>query len=193
MPFNREDTLAESLQATYRDLLEAISFASRAHEHQRRKDGRTPYASHPFRVCLILRHVFGLDDPRALKAAALHDTLEDTTTDFDDLAEHFGPDVAEWVALLCKDKRLPEPQREQAYVEQLLRAPWQVKLCKLADLFDNCLDARQLPPEKVEHSLQRYRQYLDALATALLPEVQSAYQMVEQLYAEVKQASRSSS
>src|SRR5437588_5760542 len=122
--------MADSLEATHRPLLEAIAFAARAHQGQLRKDRQTPYASHVFRVCLVLRHVFGVEDPRCLQAAALHDTVEDTTTDFDDLQEHFGAEVADWVIILTKDKRLPEAEREQAYEEGLSRAPWQVKVCK---------------------------------------------------------------
>src|SRR6186997_1083784 len=98
-------------------LLEAVSLASRAHEGQRRKDGETPYVSHPFRVCLIVRDLFGFDDIRMLMAALLHDVIEDTNTDFDDVAEVFGPEVAEWAAALSKDKRLPEDRREQAYLQ----------------------------------------------------------------------------
>ena len=64
--------------AQYRTLLEAVSFAARAHRHQLRKDGETPYVAHPFRVCLIVRHIFGIDDPAFLSAALLHDTIEDT-------------------------------------------------------------------------------------------------------------------
>src|SRR5437660_12911865 len=96
---------------SYRALLRAVAFAARAHRGQLRKDGRTPYVSHVFRACLTTRHVFGVDDPAVLTAAVLHDAVEDTTTDFDDLAEEFGPEVAGWVALLSKDKRLPEPRR----------------------------------------------------------------------------------
>src|SRR5947207_14097454 len=96
----------ESLSAKYGALLSAASFAARAHRHQLRKDNQTPYAAHPFRVCLIVRHVFGFDDPKALAAALLHDTIEDTTTDRDDLIEQFGAEVAEWVAALTKDNRL---------------------------------------------------------------------------------------
>src|SRR5947199_323790 len=83
-----------SIEKSYRSLLEAIAFAARAHQGQMRKDGKTPYASHVFRVCLILRQVFGIDDPTALTAAVLHDTVEDTTTDYDELKEEFGEEVA---------------------------------------------------------------------------------------------------
>src|SRR5262249_1412370 len=72
-----------SLQGNYRPLLESLSLAARAHHHQVRKDEKTPYVSHVFRVVLIIRHVFGIDDSHTLIAAALHDTLEDTVTDWD--------------------------------------------------------------------------------------------------------------
>src|SRR5437667_4119346 len=94
------------LENTYRPLLEAVSFAARAHQGQVRKDGKTPYASHVFRVCLVLRHVFGVDDPQTLTAAVLHDTIEDTTTDFDDLEERYGADVAQWGSVVSKAKRV---------------------------------------------------------------------------------------
>src|SRR5713226_1440591 len=100
--------MIDSLEGTHRSLLEAISFAARAHQGQLRKDNRTPYASHAFRVCLIVREIFGVTDPEVLTAAVLHDTVEDTTTDHDDLAKQFGRQVADWVAALSKDKRLPE-------------------------------------------------------------------------------------
>src|SRR5436190_19977054 len=103
----------DRLDALYRPLLEAVSFAGRAHQGQLRKDRRTPYASHPFRVCLVLRHFFGFEEPAILTAALLHDTIEDTTTDYDDVAEHFGPEVAGWVAQLTKDKRLEDGPREE--------------------------------------------------------------------------------
>ena len=149
--------MADSLQSAHGKLLEAVSYAARAHRHQLRKDGQTPYVAHVFRVCLIVRHVFGIDDPRALAAAALHDTVEDTTTDYDDLEEAFGREVAEWATLLCKDKRRPDDGREEEYVARLAGAPWQVKVCKLADVFDNLIDSQHLKPEQRERTKHRAR------------------------------------
>jgi len=162
--------------------LEAASFAARAHRWQMRKDGATPYVSHPFRVCLIVRHVFGIDDPAALTAAVLHDTVEDTNTDFDDIEKAFGREVAEWVALLSKDKRMREEERERAYCDGLRAAPWQVKICKLGDLYDNITDSAFLTPDKRPRTYQRSRRYLDALAAPdLPPPVQRAFQTVTAL------------
>src|SRR5262249_15090024 len=98
----------DALETTYRPLLEAVSFAGCAHRHQLRKYRQAPYAAHVFRVCLILRRVFGSDDAESLMTAVLHDTVEDTTTDYDDVAEAFGDRIAEGAAALSKDKRLQE-------------------------------------------------------------------------------------
>jgi guanosine-3',5'-bis(diphosphate) 3'-pyrophosphohydrolase len=178
--------MAESLEHTYRGLLEAVSFAARAHRHQLRKDGQTPYVAHVVRVCLIVRHVFGVADPTALTAAVLHDAIEDTDTDFDDLEERFGRGAAAWAAALCKDKRLPEDAREEDYVARLVAAPWQVKVCKLADVFDNLMDSRSLKPEQAAKSRKRWRQYIDALGAHLPDEARPAYEIVERLYAELQ-------
>lgn len=118
-----------------------ISFAARAHLNQGRKDGKTPYVAHPFRVFFVVRHVFGVEDPVALCAALLHDTIEDTTTDYDDVLEDFGADVADAVAALTKDMRMRDDLREPAYDEQLKAASWQARLVKLADVYDNVCDA----------------------------------------------------
>jgi (p)ppGpp synthase/HD superfamily hydrolase len=166
-------------------LLDAVAFAARAHRHQLRKDGETPYASHPFRVCLVLRHVFGIDDPKVLTAAVLHDTVEDTTTDFDDLGERFGPDVARWVAALTKDKRLPDDEREKAYAAALVAGGWPVHVCKLADVFDNLLDSGHFPPEKRRKTFSRSRFYLDALDPHLAPEARPAFATVRRLLDEL--------
>jgi guanosine-3',5'-bis(diphosphate) 3'-pyrophosphohydrolase len=120
----------------------AASFAARSHQGQTRKDGKTPYVAHPFRVAMAVRHVFGVDDPVVLCAALLHDVIEDTPADYDDLIdEGFGREVADMVACLTKDMRLPEAVREVEYDRQLATAPWQTRLIKLADVYDNLLEA----------------------------------------------------
>lgn len=169
-------------------LLEAIAFAARAHEGQRRKDGATPYVSHVFRVCLIVRHVFEVDDRTALMTAALHDTLEDTTTDFDDLAERFGADVASWVAMLSKDSRLPEPEREQSYQDILAGAPWQVKVCKLADMYDNLSDSRHLREEKRRRTFAKLRGYLSALRQELPEQATTPWRLVSDLLTQLERS-----
>jgi guanosine-3',5'-bis(diphosphate) 3'-pyrophosphohydrolase len=156
--------MSDALKNANSPFLEAAAFAARAHRGQFRKDGATPYVSHVFRVCLVLSKVFEIQDGQVLTAAILHDTLEDTTTDFDDLQEKFGLEVTQWVACLSKDKRLPEREREKTYVKQLTKAPWQVRVCKLADIFDNLMDLHQLPAGKRGHVLERLTSYVDCLS-----------------------------
>jgi guanosine-3',5'-bis(diphosphate) 3'-pyrophosphohydrolase len=168
-----------------RSVLEAASFAARAHRHQLRKDGETPYAAHTFRVCLVVRHVFGIDDPEVLTAALLHDTIEDTTTDCDDLIKHFGPRVAGWVAALTKDKRLPDDEREAAYMATLAAADPEVKVAKLADMFDNLSDCRHLSAAQCQRTVARSRSYLAALGRDLPDIARRPFQIVRQLMEEV--------
>lgn len=169
---------------TFRQVLDAAAFAARAHRHHLRKDDKTPYVSHVFRVCLIVRDLFGFDDQRMLCAALLHDTVEDTTSDFDDLAKEFSPEIAQWVALLSKDKRLPETDREAAYVNGLQSAPWQVKACKLADVYDNLSDLDNLPAGRRAASLKRTKQYLDALNLTPPVELKHALELTCRLWQE---------
>jgi guanosine-3',5'-bis(diphosphate) 3'-pyrophosphohydrolase len=170
--------------AALKPLFDAVAFAARAHQHQLRKDGQTPYASHPFRVCLVLRHVFGVDDIRMLTAAVLHDTIEDTLTDCDDLIERFGPEVAEWVAVLSKDKRVPEPEREPAFIRGFCAAGWQVHLIKLADVYDNIQDSNHFPAPKRKQLLAKWKVYIDALAPLVTDKTENAYRIVCRLYEE---------
>ena len=176
--------MSTTLDATYRELLEAVSFAARAHDGQLRKDRVTPYASHPFRVCLVVRDIFGFDDPRMLITAILHDTIEDTTTDYDDLAERHGAEIAAWVGYLTKDKRLPEAERERVYIEHLKSAPWQVQVCKLADVFDNLMDVKHLPSDRRAQAIQRYEHYFAELRDVATPEAKKAIALVQQLFEE---------
>lgn len=161
-------------------MLRAIAFAARAHRCQLRKDNQTPYVSHVVRVAFIVRHVFGIADERVIAAAVLHDTIEDTTTDYDAIEEEFGSEIAGWVALLSKDKRLPDSKREAAYETALADAPWQVQICKLADVFDNLTDATYLSQEQKAQTNERSKSYLKALASADLPDgVRQAWHEVE--------------
>jgi guanosine-3',5'-bis(diphosphate) 3'-pyrophosphohydrolase len=160
-------------------IFSAVAFAARAHRHHLRKDKETPYVSHVFRVCLVVRHVFGFDDPRMLTAALLHDTIEDTNTDCDDIIDHFGPEVARWVSALTKETRLPHDEREHEYARRLAAADWQVKVIKLADIYDNITDCATASPAQRKKTAAKARFYLQALRENLPPEAIAALKQVE--------------
>ncbi len=167
-------------------LFEAAAFAARAHRHGLRKDKKTPYIAHPFRVCLIVRHVFGIDSPTVLAAALLHDTIEDTPTDYDDLADEFGTDVADWVSALTKEMRLPEAEREDKYHAALAAAPWPVCVCKLADIYDNLTDSAGSDSKQRKKTVRRSKEYLAVLKPGLPPEALRAFELTAARLAEVK-------
>ena len=146
----------------------------------------SPYVSHVFRVCLIVRHVFGVDDEKVLTAAVLHDTIEDTTTDFDDIEEHFGAEIAGWVSALSKDTRRRDDEREAAYCRTLSESGWQVRVCKLADIYDNLSDAKTMPAEKRARTLSRSQRYLDALKINLPDPARRPFEIVSAYYEKMK-------
>ncbi|MBK7403545.1 MAG: bifunctional (p)ppGpp synthetase/guanosine-3',5'-bis(diphosphate) 3'-pyrophosphohydrolase [Phycisphaerales bacterium] len=160
----------------------AAAFAAKAHEHQVRKDGCTPYIAHPYRVAMTVRDLFGCDDRDALCAALLHDTIEDTPTDRDDIEDEFGPVVAEIVGALTKNMILPEREREPEYDARLARADWRARLIKLADVYDNLSDIESRPDAGVEtlaRMLARCQRAIDlATPDAARPEVARAIEIV---------------
>lgn len=151
-------------------------FAARRHLAQSRKDGKTPYFSHCCRVALTVSVEFGCCDEIAIASALLHDTIEDTTADYDDIHDRFGPRVAACVAALTKNMLLPEAEREADYDRRLSAAPWQARLVKLADAFDNLSDTlseSRSPAKPIERAKRAIalasplRDQYEAIATAI--------------------------
>jgi (p)ppGpp synthase/HD superfamily hydrolase len=167
-------------------VFEAVAFAAHAHRHQIRKDNKTPYVSHVMRVCLVVRHVFGFDDPEMLCAALLHDTIEDTTTDCDDIIETFGPRVAKWVGALTKDMRMPYDEREAAYAAAVAAADWQVKAIKLADMYDNLGDCRHFSPGGRRKTAEKCRTALGHIRASIPDSLQAPLKLVEARLADLE-------
>tara|TARA_B100000029_G_scaffold435093_1_gene448866 strand:- start:462 stop:989 length:528 start_codon:yes stop_codon:yes gene_type:complete len=121
-------------------ITEARSFAKKKHAGQLRKNGKTTTFSHLQDVVRNLRKmkVTGED---VICAGWLHDTIEDTDTDFDSIKDRFGKSVAEIVVSVTKDNRLPKKQREIKYVKDLKISSAKAKLVKIADILANVNDA----------------------------------------------------
>jgi 5'-deoxynucleotidase YfbR-like HD superfamily hydrolase len=168
-------------QAPSRLVLSAIAFAARKHAGQLRKDQQTPYISHPLRVMTIVATSFGVDDPEVLAAAVLHDVIEDTTADYDDLYEQFGQRVAEYVVALTKDPRLPEEEREERYLQAIAAAPPVVQLCKLADAYDNVLSSTELTKKQQTKTLHKANDLLDKLEPNLPDDARHAFDLLREL------------
>jgi hypothetical protein len=67
----------------------------------------------------------------------LHDCIEDTNTDYEDVVRAAGATVAHLVVLVSMDRRLPERARRQEYNRQIERAGLPARIVKLADLLSN--------------------------------------------------------
>jgi guanosine-3',5'-bis(diphosphate) 3'-pyrophosphohydrolase len=158
----------------------AASYAARAHKHQSRRDGQTPYFAHPCRVALTVLAVFGCDDEGVLTAALLHDTIEDTLSDFDEIEEEFGRATADLVGALTKNKGLREAEREKDYDRRLAAAGWRAVIIKLADCYDNVSDAGSA--ERRRSAVKKARRALElAKPHATRPEVARAIKAVRGL------------
>ncbi len=166
-------------------LLRAAGFAARKHQGQTRADNRTPYFSHVARVTLILSHVFGVEDEGVLTAALLHDTLEDTATDYDEIAGLFGTQVADDVVVLTKNVMLPKKDREEDYVQRLSGASETVMIAKMADLYDNLSDRIHSP--KLRKTAATAERLLEIFALRLKSRLGlAAHEKLRRLLDEVK-------
>jgi len=142
-------------------VFEALDFAARRHRDQRRKGpGGAPYVNHLIEVVRLLSVVAGVEDPEVLAAGALHDVLEDTKTQPEELTEHFGSRVTNLVRSLTDDRTLSRETRRAITLKHLSIAEEIVRLIKLADLTSNVAEL----PSDWDH--ERRQTYLDWSARA---------------------------
>ena len=91
--------LWEQLPNPHPTTLKALELALTAHDGQKRKSGE-PYIIHPILVAAITA-AFS-NDETMVQAALLHDVVEDTSFDLEDLDHEFGNDVTHLVEGLTK-------------------------------------------------------------------------------------------
>ena len=159
-PSAQPSSTAASPKSMSSHFLRALNFAATKHRDQRRKDSRqTPYINHPITVANILLNEAGVTDEVVLISALLHDTVEDTDTTLDELAQQFGVAVRDVVAEVTDDKSLPKAERKQAQIEHAAGLSDRAKLVKLADKISNVRDTVIAPPEG--WPLARIDEYLE--------------------------------
>jgi GTP pyrophosphokinase len=147
-----------------RTLLEhAFAFAAHAHGNQQRRSGE-PFIEHPFAVARILAELH-LDE-ETLAAALLHDVVEDTGVEPDQLKAEFGEEIAKLVDGVTKLTRIQFQSREHAEAEnyrKMIVAMAQdprVILIKLADRLHNLRTieylGKQTQIKKAKEALEVY-------------------------------------
>ncbi len=167
-------------------IIKAADFAAHKHRGQRRKDAEaSPYINHPLALARVMKLEAGVDDVTALVAAILHDTVEDTETTLEELAEAFGPEVAAIVAEVTDDQALPKPERKRLQVERAPHSSPRARLVKLADKICNLRDVAVAPP--AHWPLERRQAYFD-WAKAVIDGLRGTHARLEALFDEACRA-----
>ncbi len=146
------EELQNYLEHNQIELIEqAYILAKNAHEGQKRHTGE-PYITHPVAVALSLAQM--RMDPATIMAAILHDVIEDTPVEKQDLIKQFGREVADLVDGVTKLTQIEFESRAQAQAENFRKMVMamardiRVILVKIADRLHNMQTLGTLPPEK---------------------------------------------
>jgi (p)ppGpp synthase/HD superfamily hydrolase len=119
-------------------MTEAIAFATKAHEGQKRKYSDDDYIVHPIAVMRIVEtvpHTF-----RMKLAALFHDVAEDTKVTLKDIEQEWDKEVADLVEMLTDNSTPEDGNRRARKAKDLIhtsKASPQGKTIKLADLIHN--------------------------------------------------------
>jgi guanosine-3',5'-bis(diphosphate) 3'-pyrophosphohydrolase len=167
-PAVRERLARRVAEQDLRSLDEAVDFAVRWHGDQTRPAGE-PYVEHLLEAVSVLVEV-GTTDVDILRAAVLHDVVEDTDCSLADVRERFGVRVADLVDWVTKPAPAEGQTREEvraAYLTRLRGAPDDALLVKLADRLSNVqrLDTHPRP--------EKHRSYYQETVRWIVPLAQS--------------------
>ncbi len=129
----------------------AYDLADKAHSGQMRSSGEK-YITHPLSVAMILMDYFM--DTDTICAALLHDVVEDTDIDLEEIRKKFGDDVALLVDGVTKIGKVPLNSKEEQHAENIrkilmaMSKDIRVIIIKLADRLHNMRTLYARPPEK---------------------------------------------
>jgi guanosine-3',5'-bis(diphosphate) 3'-pyrophosphohydrolase len=141
-------------------VLKAAHFAAQKHAGQRRKGAAAePYINHLLEVAELVASALAEPDTNLVIAALLHDTVEDTGTTKEELAETFGSDVADLVMEVTDDKSLPKAERKRLQIAHASQISVRSQVIKLADKISNLRGILASPP--ADWSGERKREYFE--------------------------------
>ncbi len=129
----------------------AFNVSNDAHREMRRKSGE-PYIYHPLEVALICVEEIGLGTT-SIVSALLHDVVEDTDWELEDIEREFGPKVAQIIDGLTKISGVFDygsSQQAENFRKMLLTLSDDVRviLIKLADRLNNMRTLDSMPRHK---------------------------------------------
>jgi (p)ppGpp synthase/HD superfamily hydrolase len=124
----------------------ALRFARRVHLGQHRKQTGEQFVEHPIAVANLLLDS-GYDGPM-IAAAYLHDVVEKTDVELDEIRERFGPEVAGLVDQLSEDPGLDGyGERKRALRRRILDSGGDSVVIYAADRVANMRDWLKVAPE----------------------------------------------
>lgn len=129
----------------------AFNLSLNLHKDAKRKSGE-PYILHPIEVARIVCKEIGLNDVTSLVCALLHDVVEDTFAEIEDIRKEFGDTVAKIIDGLTKISGVFDPtSSEQAEnfkkMILIMSDDIRVALIKLADRLHNMRTLEYMKPE----------------------------------------------
>ena len=137
-------------------IVEAIEFATKAHEGQFRKGTKRPYIVHPIEVADIVATM--TKDEDVICAAVLHDTIEDCPgVTAEVLSARFGGRVAGMVVEESEDKSKSWEERKGTTIRNIKDAPREIQMIGLADKLSNMRDIDRDYPVLGEQLWMRFR------------------------------------
>ena len=151
----------------------AARAATHAHQGQFRKNGITPFITHPARVAQ--RVAFFGGNHVAVIAAWLHDVMEDCengkkiveqTVKSLGISQNEQDEVIAIVSALTKDDAIRgKANRLGDTLDRINKAPPQATLIKLCDRLDNLLDEKESEPDFLAIYLPLTDQLIEALSS----------------------------
>ena len=124
----------------------ALRFARRVHLGQYRKQTGEQFVEHPIAVAQLLSES-GYDGP-LISAAYLHDVVEKTDVQLDEIRERFGPGVAGLVDCLSEDPDIDGyAERKRALRRGILESGGDPVVIYAADRVANVRDWLKVSPE----------------------------------------------
>jgi len=151
---------------------QALYFAAEAHAKQQVPDSSMNYLAHVTNVAMEVANALvqtadhNLDTSRALQAALLHDTIEDTAVTHEQLIATFGQAVADDVLALTKNEELPTKTTQmQDSLQRIVQQSQEARLIKLADRVSNLKQPPSYWSQEKRKAYQKEAQLiLDTLA-----------------------------
>lgn len=123
----------------------ALTFATIAHQNQRRKVNNIPYIIHPIGVSNYAVNIGKIEDINIVVACLLHDTVEDTSVTIDDIEAHFGKKIKTIVEQVTDDKNLTQVERKRQQVINVKHKTNEAKIVKMCDTIYNLKDLIENP------------------------------------------------